>query len=337
MNASTTAPQSDLFGTAQSPVLVSWGVGIDSTAMIIAMLEAGERIDHVLFADTRSEKPETYAYLAMFTAWLAERGVPVTVVSHQTKKFKNYPSYSGLMDASLVNGTLPSLAFGGKSCSVRWKIQPQNEWTNDWEPARRVWAAGGLVTKCIGYSTSLADQKRYAEVEGHENKKYRYRYPLREFGMTREACEQRILAAGLPLPKKSACVMCPSCRPHEVDELGAPELRSIVLLEARAKPRLTKIDGLWRKPVKGMRGATPKPGSMTEYIEARGLLSAEDLAAIREAVPTELVEWQDDWTGDEGEMPGRAVWDGVLKLRDQGFFGDPGRMFRGIPVRVTSA
>jgi hypothetical protein len=31
----------------------------------------------------------------------------------------------------------------------------------------------------------------------------------------------------------------------------------------------TKVEGLWRKAVKGSRGATPRPGSMTEYIETR--------------------------------------------------------------------
>lgn len=240
------------------------------------------------------------------------------------------------MDACLVNGVLPALAYGGASCSMRWKVKPQIAWIEVWEPARRVWAAGGKVVQLIGFDAGPADSKHHAAREGYEDDRFEIRYPLRELGWDREGCAARIHRAGLPPVPKSACVFCPSCKPKELHEMGKEELRQIVLVELRAKPRLTSMDGLWRKPVKGMRGATPKPGSMTEYIEARGLLSAEDLAAIRAAVPTDLVEWQDDWTGDEGEMPGRAAWEGVLKLRDQGFFGDPGRMFRGIAVRVES-
>ena len=57
------------------PVIVAWGAGVDSTAMLIELVERGERIDMVLFADTGAEKPETYLFIPIFRAWLADRDV----------------------------------------------------------------------------------------------------------------------------------------------------------------------------------------------------------------------------------------------------------------------
>lgn len=53
------APLKDLFGIVEVPVVAAYGAGLDSTAMLVEMVEAGERVDHVLFADTGAEKPVT--------------------------------------------------------------------------------------------------------------------------------------------------------------------------------------------------------------------------------------------------------------------------------------
>src|SRR3546814_8141336 len=55
------APSNRADPDCRAPVMVAWGAGVDSTALIIELAEAGEPIDMVLFADTGSEKAETYA------------------------------------------------------------------------------------------------------------------------------------------------------------------------------------------------------------------------------------------------------------------------------------
>jgi len=299
------APQLDMFGAIpnRSPVLAAWGCGVDSTSYLIEMIEGGrhvekgsEIIDHVLFADTGAEKPTTYMYLELFASWLEERGIPLTVVQYQPKKYKNFPAYNSLDQNCFTNGTLPSIAFGFSSCSQKWKIAPQNKWTESWKPAIDIWSAGGKVTKLIGYDCSPADLKRYAEREGYVDDRYYYRYPLREWGWKRPDCEQRIRDAGLPVPPKSACYMCTATKPHELhntDDFPPALLRRIVLMEARAAPRLRTTEGLWRKAVKGKNGATPKPGSMTEYIRDQKLLPASEVEHIIEAAPAALMAWQD--------------------------------------------
>ncbi len=137
-----------------------------------------------MFADTGDEKKETYEYLPIITAWLDKVGFPrVTVVRYQPKNFKNYPPYSTLGQNCLTNGTLPSLAFGFKSCSLKWKVQPQNTWTNTWPMAVDYWRAGGRVLKIIGYDASPKDLRRYAHAKDLEDLQYQYWYPLIEWGM----------------------------------------------------------------------------------------------------------------------------------------------------------
>src|SRR5262249_31380661 len=46
-----------------SPLVVAYGAGVNSTAMLVEFARRGIRPDLVLFADTSAEKPETYEYL----------------------------------------------------------------------------------------------------------------------------------------------------------------------------------------------------------------------------------------------------------------------------------
>jgi hypothetical protein len=74
-------------------------------------------------------------------------------------------------------------------------------------------------------------------------------------------------------------------KPFEVDTLGEQEPKVVVILEARTRQRhldhaklkhwprgvgVPLCEGLWRRSVKGCRGAIPRPGSMTEYIREEG-------------------------------------------------------------------
>jgi len=103
----------------KAPLVVAYGMGVDSTAMLIGMKHRGIRPDLILFADTGDEKKETYAYQKVIDRWLKRVGFPpVITVRYQVKNFKNWPPYYTLGQNCLTNGTLPSLAFGFKSCSM---------------------------------------------------------------------------------------------------------------------------------------------------------------------------------------------------------------------------
>ncbi|WP_199556362.1 adenine nucleotide alpha hydrolase family protein [Sandaracinobacteroides hominis] len=288
--------QPDLFTGLpnRAPVVVAWGAGTDSTAMILEMLSRGDPIDLVMFADTGDEHPRTYAFIEFFLPWLKDRDVQAEVVRYQPSTFKNWPPYKSLSENCLTNGTLPSIAFGFSSCSQKWKAAPQHTFLKSWEPAQRTWAAGGKVQKLIGYDCSPRDNIRYRQVAALDDPLYSFRYPLREWGWARDACDKRILAEGFPLhPGKSSCMMCTAVKPEELHDAPVWALRRIVLMEARAAPRLTSCEGLWRKAIKGTRTGQPRPGSMTAYIRQQELLKSADIDRIIEMAPKALVRFQD--------------------------------------------
>jgi hypothetical protein len=95
-----------------SPLVVAYGLGVDSTAMLVEFARRHIRPDLILFADTGGEKPETYGYLPVIQRYLVEIGFPPVV----TVRYKpTRAAYDTLEGQCLHTGTLPSLAYGGKS------------------------------------------------------------------------------------------------------------------------------------------------------------------------------------------------------------------------------
>jgi hypothetical protein len=151
-----------------APMVVAYGLGVDSTAMLIEFARRGIRPDLILFADTGGEKPETYAYLPVIQRFLTGVGFPdVITVRYQPK----WATYKTLEDQCLHTGTLPSLAYGGKSCAVKYKKVPQDKYVAGWGPALRCWARGGKVLKAIGFDAGPADSRRHRFVEDERHKR----------------------------------------------------------------------------------------------------------------------------------------------------------------------
>ncbi|MEN0095933.1 MAG: hypothetical protein AAGB30_11160 [Pedobacter sp.] len=283
--------------------MLAYGLGVDSTAVLVELEKRKVRPDAILFADVGNEKQETYEYLPIIQDWLKKVGFPpVTVVKYIPQNFKNWPPYYSLGENCLTNGTLPSLAFGFKSCSLKWKVTPQNQWTEKWKPAVDYWYNGGKVRKIIGYDASPKDQKRYATAIGVEDPKYDYWYPLIDWNMDRDACKQSISSVGLPVPPKSACIFCPSTKPAELLEFKKEYLRYIIAMEARAFPRLEKIEGLWRNGTKGTRGGIKRPGKMTDFIIEEKLLPKIEVEKIWSSAPKDIIRNQEIFA-QGGEIP----------------------------------
>lgn len=297
---------SDLWnhGRMKEMLAVAYGAGVDSTAMLVGMARRGVRPDRILFADVGSEKDETYPYLDTIAPWLESVGFPrITVVRYVPQRFKNWPPYYTLEENCLTNGTLPSIAFGFSSCSQKWKQAPQHKHLLADPDALAVWAQGRKVKKAIGYDASPRDKGRKEKADRlvctyqDENADfYEYWYPLQEWQWDRAKCKEEIAAAGLPIPVKSSCFFCLAMKPAEVRELSESKLRRIVLLEARAKPRLTTTEGLWRKSTK------TRPGMMTDFILAEGLLSKAAVEKIQQ-VPAALIAFQKAFALGQDSIP----------------------------------
>lgn len=222
-------------------IAVSYGAGTNSTALLVEMVKRDIRPDVITFADTGGERPSTYKYLAMFSDWLVSNGLPAIII---VKKVRKNGEVLTLEQDLLEQGNLPSIVYGFKTCSQKYKIEPQDKWMNSNDQAKAAWANGEKVVKYIGYD---ADEERRAK--NYEDKKYTVKFPLIEWQMGRDECVISILSAGLPLPGKSACFFCPSSKPKEIRQLKReyPELlKRAIAMEENAFENLSSVKGLGR-------------------------------------------------------------------------------------------
>lgn len=236
------------------PFIAAFGGGLNSTAGLVLLRDLGDVPDAILFADTGGEKPETYEHVRLMDGWCAANGFPpITWVKRELKpeRQKHDEKYTDLESECLVKKCLPSIAYYGRSCSEKWKHQPQEKWANAWEVAQARWAAGGVIVKAIFYDADEPDRVKF-----HRDEKYVYWHPLVDRDIGRAECERIVIGAGLPIPPKSSCFFCPEMTPPEIAELERrnPDLLARALaMEANAN--LTGIKGLgkheysWREMV----------------------------------------------------------------------------------------
>ena len=258
------------------PLVVAYGLGVNSTAMLVEFARRDIVPDMILFADTGGEKPETYRYMPVIQAYLKKvKFPPVVTVRYEPK----WAAYHTLEEQCLHTGTLPSLAYGGKSCSLKHKRAPQDRMILAHFPPSELIAQGRRVVRAIGFDAG--EQRRtYAGVvkaigldagEQHrltwakpkpgekerkpsreawlDEKFFSYFYPLFDWGMDRTACERAIIDVGLPVPVKSACFYCPASKKKEIVWLREHHpglLKRALAIEANAQPNLTTVVGLGR-------------------------------------------------------------------------------------------
>jgi len=211
--------------------IVSYGGGTNSTAMLFGLLERGERVDAITFADTGSEKPHTYEHVLVVSDWCVKVGFPAieTVRGDMPQQ---------LLDKSLERecfrlGKLPAKAYGFSSCSDKWKMEPQRRSNKAFAAKHGIELSD--ITRLIGFD---ADEHSRVErgIENAHKRPVKERYPLYEWGWGREECIEAIDRAGLPQPGKSACYFCPSTKKPELLELREryPELLSRAIEMERA-------------------------------------------------------------------------------------------------------
>lgn len=191
-------------------IYVAFGGGINSTGMLVGMRERRIESPWVVFADTGGEKPETYAHVEAVDCWLRSWG------HYGIVTVKKDSMYATLEDECLRKNTLPAIAFGFRSCSDKWKQQPQTKYMNHDHLARKLWDSGQKVTKAIGFGVDELHRARE-----YEDDKYRNWYPLIDWRWNRNDCIEAIKRAGLPVPPKSSCFYCPAMRKAEIVKLSA--------------------------------------------------------------------------------------------------------------------
>lgn len=185
------------------PIVVAYGGGTNSTAMLCGFRERGIQPSLVLFADTGAEQPHTYKHVEYMRGIVREWfGLEMQIVRHWRRGV-----FEGLEGELVRLGNLPSLAYGMKSCSMKYKQEPQHRATLLWMKEN----GAERVRRAIGFDANEAHRIKPSVQPWAENW-----FPLVEWGWRREECLAAICRAGLPRPGKSSCYFCPAMKPSEV-------------------------------------------------------------------------------------------------------------------------
>jgi hypothetical protein len=151
----------------------SFGAGVNSVALAEILRHKPEKV----FADTGCEYPETYAYLKKYL-------YPITVLNEPVE------GCATIEEWCLKLGHAPFRQF--RSCADKFKHRRMERY---------------YEKPCTVYIGIAYDERHRVRIS--EKGQFSYKYPLVEQGITRDKCKEIITEAGLEIPPKSGCWLCP--------------------------------------------------------------------------------------------------------------------------------
>jgi hypothetical protein len=124
-------------------LVVSYGGGVNSVATLALLKRLGLRPEAIVMADPGSERRKTLQYRdEVVQPWLASIGFPpVTVINRieEGQYIKRAWRLETLRDECLRIKALPSIAYGWKKCSAKYKGDTQRWWVRRQKFAQESW------------------------------------------------------------------------------------------------------------------------------------------------------------------------------------------------------
>jgi len=177
------------------PTVVSYGGGIQSTALVVLAMRECWAIDEIVHVDlVDAESPRTREYVDYFRRWLRDGyGRDITVIERNM--------YWDMLD----NPAFTPVPWRGRrerfmlqrQCTRQYKVAPLTRYLYDRYPGERV----GLM---LGISVD-----EYHRMRDSSAARIEHVYPLVDRRLTRWQCRDIIERAGLVVPSKSSCWFCP--------------------------------------------------------------------------------------------------------------------------------
>lgn len=161
---------------------LAFGGGINSVALTILLVNEGWTGD-IVFADTGTEWPETYCYIDFFERyWLKPRGQQIYRLGAE---YRDKNTQLSLIEYCENKPAIP--LRHQRWCTDRYKIRPLNRWLR----------SRGLQIFLLAIAAEESHRAQNCE------------RPLVDRRIDRKGCVQIIQNAGLPVPRKSGCYICP--------------------------------------------------------------------------------------------------------------------------------
>lgn len=162
---------------------LSYGAGVNSTALAIHLTKNNLPLDYVIFSDTGSELPETYSYLPIMEDYLRKYNIPFVTVKAKTT----------LLERCIRRKVIPSTLW--RWCTRDFKVRPIHKFYKTLKSP---------IIEYIGIDYDEIHRMKDAR-EDFLTKSY----PLIDNKIGREDCIAIIKQAHMPIPVKSGCWFCP--------------------------------------------------------------------------------------------------------------------------------
>lgn len=160
--------------------IIALSGGKDSTVLALRLAEVEPRDYTYICTPTGNELPEMFVHWRYLGELL---GKPITPIMHKT----------GLFGVVRQEKMLPN--FRARFCTRILKIEPYRRWLAN-------------NTPCVSYVGLRADEEgraggAYGDISGVE-----MRFPLREWGWTKEKVLAYLALRGVAIPRRTDCAIC---------------------------------------------------------------------------------------------------------------------------------
>ena len=178
--------------------VLSLGAGVQSTALLVMILEGDVDADAAIFADTGWEPRAVYDHLAMLRKMAEDNGFPIHIVNagHSIRT----------VGGDATAGRPPVYLRGERGdgmlrrqCTKVFKVQPVRRKIREMMQERNAASAEQL----LGISVDEIQRMRTSDVRYLTNV-----YPLIDAGMRRSDCVEYLQSRAIDAPR-SACIGCP--------------------------------------------------------------------------------------------------------------------------------
>lgn len=188
---------------------LSLGAGVQSTALLVLSslgLHGCPKADVAIFADTGDEPAWVYDHLETLKAWSS---IPIHVTS---KGRLSQDVEDRLTGKKQRVAAIPAWTRGRdgreaplrRQCTREYKIEPLEKKVRELLGYKKYQRNKHKVACLLGISTDEISRMKASRTHWITNL-----FPLIDAGLSRADCVGVIEDAGLPVPKKSACVFCP--------------------------------------------------------------------------------------------------------------------------------
>jgi PP-loop superfamily ATP-utilizing enzyme len=175
--------------------VISYGGGVQSTALVVLSLLEGWDVDDVVHVDLMdAESPATREYVARFRDWLRqEHGRDITIIERNMyRDMLDNPGFTPVPWRARDGSFMLS-----RQCTRQYKVAPLQRYLYDRYP-------GDCIRLMLGISVDEFHRMRDSSAARIEHV-----YPLVDARLTRWQCREIIERAGLAVPSKSSCWFCP--------------------------------------------------------------------------------------------------------------------------------